>query len=221
MKIYGGSLLMGNAISGSSNLSPNQYANLLAQSQATQTASLPQLPQTKDTVVLSESAKSAPLPVYKNVEYMPELKKGVSEIIDKTNNLHAKGSGNIPLTDFVKSFGGNLTDKQMEELQKRGDISFKKTSENKGVFSNSGKEAKVDLGDMDMKIPKDVAGAYTVYSDGLSLAFDKGKKMKVGFGIFSTEINNIAMNREQVNVEVGMSSYNQTIMLSPKPKAKA
>lgn len=214
---------MSNSIGSSINLNQAQYSPTLAQAKAPSKNNIEQNEQqgSRDTVALSSSAQSsiqeAPLPVYKNVEYAPQIKQGVSSLIDKANLLHSQGSGSLPLTEMVTALGVELTPEQMATLKARGDIKFSPTEGNSGTFSNSGKSAKVPYGDFQMKIPNNLSGEYTVTPNGLKVSFDKKNCIQAGaWGVYYN-MENMAMNREQVNVDMEGKKYDQTIMLSPKP----
>ena len=217
---------MSSTIGGSNNLAQTQYSSSIQNSsESTQAASTnrntAQESALQDTVLLSAPARSAiketPLPIFKNVEYAPQIKEGVSNLINKTNQLHGEGSGKIPLTDLVKSLGVELTPEDLKTLQARGDIKFNSTEGNSGNFSNSGKAAKVPYSGFQMKIPENISGKYSVTPNGLQISFADGHKIQAGkWGIYY-DMENMAMNREQVNVDMKGDKFDQTIMLSPKP----
>ncbi len=111
-----------------------------------------------------------------------ELADPTRALIKKLWKVHNEG-GTIPLNFLFNLFSGlgQLPLVLQEQLAERDDIKIDKTQSNAGRFKNVGpKRIKEDLGQFDIKIPKEIRGDYISFKNECRFVFDSDATIKGG-----------------------------------------
>lgn len=106
-----------------------------------------------------------------------EIKEKALGLLARLGEIHAAGSGAIPMADLLKLFGTS-TPRQVEaDLSRRGDIELVFSGDGTGTFANSGPAFKTEFGPGDLVVPKEVGGTIRFTGSSAVLEFDQRRTM--------------------------------------------
>lgn len=131
------------------------------------------------------------------------LKPILAKLTADVHAQHVSGAGGVRLLDIAALLQLPLNAAQQQALEQRGEIGFRATGPDGGVFENLGAEVRVDTPLATLIVPPKLAGTYGSTAESLHLFFTPGETFAGKKGFLTAPLKALHATPQQFAVEIG------------------
>ncbi|HYG76316.1 MAG TPA: hypothetical protein VEK08_15025 [Planctomycetota bacterium] len=131
------------------------------------------------------------------------LKRSVQKLIPDFQALHARGGGEVQLSELAALLNLPLDERMSAVLQQRGSMHFKATGGDEGTFENRGAEVQVPAPAATIVFPPLIAGIYRSTPGELEIRFDPKTAIAGRNSFVTAPVELVRMTAHKFHVKVG------------------